>query len=371
MSAGLYIHIPICRSKCPYCDFYSLRYDKDLIARYISALNQRIKSDSNKCQTQFDTVYFGGGTPSALGSDTLCDLLKSIKDNLNISKDAEITVECNPYDACRDDFDFTLMKAAGFNRISMGMQSANDSERRILGRLSGALDVEKAVRRAQEAGITNISLDLMLAVPNQTIDSIRQSIKFCADLNIPHVSAYLLKIEEGTNFHKRRDSLNLPDEDATCDMYIAACKELESYGYHQYEISNFAKSGFESRHNTKYWNCEEYLGLGPSAHSFWNGKRFFYERNIERFISGEPPVFDGHGGSFDEYIMLRLRLTDGVIFKDVKDKFGFDIPENMIEKANFLKKCGLMTVDDEHMALTTNGFLVSNSVIAELELSEN
>ena len=371
MGAGLYIHIPICRSKCPYCDFYSMRCDKDLTTRYINALKERIKADSQKCETSFDTVYFGGGTPSVLGSTVLCDLLKSVKENLTVTDDAEITVECNPYDACKDDFDFELMKKAGFNRISMGMQSANDSERRALGRLSGAADVEKAVRRAQKAGITNISLDLMLAVPNQTIESLKESIKFCAELNIPHVSAYLLKLEEGTNFYKRRDSLNLPDEDTTCDMYIAACEELEKYGYHQYEISNFSKKGFESRHNVKYWNCEEYLGLGPSAHSYWGGKRFFYERDIERFIGGEPPTFDGHGGSFDEYVMLRLRLADGIIFDDVKKRFDFDIPQKMIEKAKFLEKCQLMTVDEKHMALTRKGFLVSNSVIAELELSEN
>lgn len=371
MGAGLYIHIPICRSKCPYCDFYSMRCDDETKSRYIDALKSRIKADSLKnCNTLFDTVYFGGGTPSVLGSDALCNLLETIKCCFNLTDNAEITVECNPYDTSKESFDFSKMKEAGFNRISMGMQSANEKERKALGRLSGADDVKRAVLRAQETGFCNISLDLMLAVPNQTIESIKESIKFCADLNIPHISAYLLKIEEGTNFYKMKNTLNLPNEDDTCDMYLSACEELEKYGYHQYEISNFSKQGFESRHNLKYWNCEEYLGIGPSAHSYWGGKRFFYEKDMQRFIKGEKPTFDGHGGNFDEYVMLRLRLTDGIIYSDIRERFGYDIPSGMIERAKFLAKNGLMVVDDKHMALTRNGFLVSNSIIAELELAE-
>ena len=248
----------------------------------------------------------------------------------------------------------------------MGMQSANDGERRALGRLSGRDDVSLAVRRARDAGIENISLDLMLAVPGQTVDSLRDSVAFCADAGVRHVSAYILKIEEGTRFFERRGELVLPDEDKTCELYLTACEELEKRGFMQYEISNFAKRSRESRHNLKYWNCEEYLGIGPSAHSFIGGGRFFFPRDTESFIANCEPVSDGEGGSFEEYLMLRLRLCEGLIFSEVKERFGHGVPENIIEKCERFSRAGLTVCDGEHIALTRRGFLVSNAVIAEL-----
>ena len=364
--AGLYLHIPICRSKCPYCDFYSLRASQGVEEKYLSALINKIKSLSRIYYNSFNSVYIGGGTPSVLGTQALSEIIKSVKDSFPIENDSEITVECNPFDAQKDDFDFELLAMAGVNRISMGMQSANDSERRTLGRLSNTSMVGKAVKRAQAAGIQNISLDLMLAIPDQTADTLKKSIDFCVETEAKHISAYLLKIEENTKFYQMRNSLNLPNEDAACNLYFTACDELEKAGYMQYEISNFAKAGFESRHNLKYWNCDEYLGIGPSAHSFWNKKRFYYERDIEKFISGNDPIDDGDGGSFEEYAMLRLRLTDGLIFDDVLKRLGHGIPEFMLDKARLFEKNGLTKVTPDRIALTREGFLVSNAIIAEL-----
>lgn len=248
----------------------------------------------------------------------------------------------------------------------MGMQSANDGERRALGRLSGRDDVSLAVKRAQDAGIDNISLDLMLAVPGQTVDSLKDSIAFCADAGVRHVSAYILKIEEGTRFYEKRGELTLPDEDATCELYLTACEELEKRGFMQYEISNFAEPGYESRHNLKYWDCDEYLGIGPAAHSFIDGRRFFFPRDIESFIAGCEPTDDGEGGSFEEYLMLRLRLNNGLVFSEAEERFGHGVPEDMIKKCIEFSKAGLTVCDSEHIALTRQGFLVSNAVISEL-----
>lgn len=364
-NAGIYIHIPFCRSKCPYCDFYSLRLDENAADIYIDALARRIPAmASHYGINNADTVYIGGGTPSALGAERLGRVIGAAR---NFSAPgAEITVEINPFDAAKKGLDFSRLKEAGVNRISMGMQSANDNERRALGRLSGRDDVSLAVRRTQNAGIDNISLDLMLAVPGQTAASLKDSIAFCADAGVRHVSAYMLKIEEGTRFYEKRGELALPGEDETCELYLSACDELEKRGFMQYEISNFAEPGYESRHNLKYWNCDEYLGIGPAAHSFIAGKRFFFPRDIESFISGCAPTDDGEGGSFEEYLMLRLRLCEGLVFSEVKERFGCDVPEDIIEKCKRLSALGLVTYDGEHISLTRQGFLVSNAVISEL-----
>lgn len=178
----------------------------------------------------------------------------------------------------------------------------------------------------------------MLAVPGQTVNSLKDSIAFCADAGVRHVSAYILKIEEGTRFYEKRGELTLPDEDATCELYLTACEELEKRGFMQYEISNFAEPGYESRHNLKYWDCDEYLGIGPAAHSFIDGRRFFFPRDIESFIAGCEPTDDGEGGSFEEYLMLRLRLNKGLVFSEVEERFGHGVPEDMIKNALSFQK---------------------------------
>ena len=298
---GLYLHVPFCRSKCPYCDFYSFRGDEAQMDRYCAALSQKISESAKAYNRKADTLYIGGGTPSFLGAERLCTLINQAKQSF-LLPNAEITVECNPYKLTPDFFD--KLKEVGTNRVSIGLQSAVDEERRALGRLSDRAGVEKAVLAAQKAGIPKISLDVMLGVPKQTKKSLSETLSFCMSLGVGHVSAYILKLEENTYFYTHRDTLHLPDDDQTADLYLQMCETLENAVVLQYEISNFAKPGEESRHNLKYWHCEEYLGLGPAAHSFINGERFYYPRNLEAFFSWCAPVKDGKGGDFSEYAML-------------------------------------------------------------------
>lgn len=357
---GLYLHIPFCNGKCPYCDFYSVTPDGKTVAAYVDTLCKKI----DEADRVYDTVYFGGGTPSLIGSNNIAKIMSHI----SRTPDCEATLECNPSDtgAINSEFDFEVAAKRGINRISMGLQSADDTERKALGRRGGCDDVKRAIERAKKAGIENISLDLMLGVPNQTAESLKKSIEFCKNSGAKHVSAYMLKIEEGTPFYKRKDTLILPDEDETCDLYLLAARELKKSGFEQYEISNFAQKGFESRHNLKYWRCEEYLGIGAAAHSFVNEKRFYYECSIDKFISGKPPVDDGEGGNEEEYIMLVLRLSEGLVFENYQKRFGKPVSESLINKAKELEKHGLVNVTDYNISLTVDGFLVSNSVICSL-----
>ena len=248
----------------------------------------------------------------------------------------------------------------------MGLQSANDSERRALGRLSDSETVKKAVKNAQKSGIENISLDVMLGIPRQTEKSLSETLDFCISLGVPHISAYILKLEEGTVFYNRQNSLSLPNDDAVADLYLQACETLEENGIMQYEISNFAKSEYESRHNLKYWNCEEYLGLGPAAHSFLGGKRFYFERDLSSFLNNAEPIQDGNGGDFTEYAMLRLRLTEGLLQSETERRFEHKIPEEMIKKSAVFADNGLMESDKTGIRLTRKGFLISNTILSEI-----
>ena len=367
---GLYIHIPFCRSKCPYCDFYSCLSKNADIENYVGSVideiktGRRTKEFTENTVLSFDTIYFGGGTPSVIGADNIGKIINCAKECYNVSDDAEITVECNP-STVDEDF-FSKLASFGVNRISLGMQSAVDGERKKLGRFSDRNQVLSVITDARKHGITNISLDVMLGIPDQTPESFDDTIDFCIETEVPHISAYMLSVEEGTVFHKRVDTLNLPDEDTVCDMYTHLSEKLRKADFLHYEISNFAKKGYESRHNTKYWNCEEYLGIGPSAHSFMGDKRFFFERDINSFIIGEKAVYDCSGGDSEEYIMLRLRLSDGIIFEDYKNRFGTDFPIEIIKKADRFAKGELLTITDTALSLTSDGFLISNYIISEL-----
>ncbi len=359
MPLGLYIHVPFCRGKCPYCDFYSVIPSGGIIDEYTKCVCKQLDGYKGRL---FDTVYFGGGTPSVIGADNISEIIESA----NIDSNAEITVECNPSDCGENGFDFDKAAIAGVNRISMGLQSAAESERKALGRRADMHDVENAVRRAQRAGIDNISLDIMLGIPGQSEETLKRSVDFCFSVGAKHISTYILKIEEGTYFDKVKDKLDLPDEDETADLYLRCAELIERGGMKQYEISNFAFPGFESRHNLKYWHCEEYIGAGPAAHSFVDGKRYYYERNLSEYLKNPEPVSDGSGGDFEEYAMLALRLTEGLQDIRVFERFGFHIPEKIFEKAKKYERNGLMTVDDGSVSLTTRGFLVSNAIIGDL-----
>lgn len=360
---GLYIHVPFCDGKCPYCDFYSLPADEETMDRYTERAATELESFARTENRPADTLYFGGGTPSLLGGKRLAYLIKKARECFGL-QNAEITVEANPT-ADLSGF-FQEIREAGANRLSIGLQSANEEELRLLGRRHTALEAEKAVRDAQAAGFENISLDLMLAVQKQTPESLRRSIAFCADAGIQHLSAYLLKVEPNTVYGHKKDALVLPSEEAAADLYLLAQEELEKRGFHQYEISNFAKPGFESRHNLKYWRCREYLGIGPAAHSFLNGKRFYCNRSLKGFLAGEPPVQDGEGGGFEEYAMLALRLTEGLTEKGCRARFGYGIPERILHAAKLYEKGGLTVCEKNGFHFTPKGFLVSNLLTSEI-----
>lgn len=358
---GIYIHVPFCQSKCPYCDFYSMRSDDETMEKYTDAVIRDIESADG--ETEADTVYFGGGTPSVLGADRLIRILEAIKKRFKLVS-PEITVECNPASTNYEFYE--KLSQAGVNRISLGMQSAVDNERRILGRISDRKVIRENVENIKKAKIGNISVDLMIGVPFQTTESLLASIMFITQLDVQHVSAYMLKIEEGTFFHKRQKLLPLPDEDATCEMYLFLCDYMEKLGFKQYEISNFAKFGYKSRHNLKYWHDEEYISFGPSAHSFVGGERYYYERDLEKYIASPEKIADGKGGSKEEYVMLALRLTEGLKAGEYKEKFGEEITLQFEALCEEYRKYGFMKKVSDSYSMTPQGFLISNTIISNL-----
>ncbi len=362
MNRGIYVHIPFCAKKCPYCDFYSLNASDEIKDDYAKAV---IKSFSlYKKGIKIDTVYFGGGTPYLMGEKRLGKILTAIKKHFSLTSDAEITLEANP--AGIDLNELISLRESGFNRISFGVQSANVHELKILKRAHTSSDVENAVFLARKAGFNNISADIMLGTPCQTVSDVKQTLNFLISLNLEHISAYMLKIEKNTAFNSKNIISMLPSDDTVSDIYLMLCDTLNKNGYLQYEISNFAKRGFESRHNLKYWRCEEYIGFGPSAHSFFEGKRFYYERDVKDYIKslGENIVFDEEVNTLCEYIMLGLRLSEGITLKKLKS-LGADI-EGILKKCKVFIDNGFMIKSGDTLALTAKGFLVSNTVIASL-----
>lgn len=366
-SVGLYIHVPFCLSKCPYCDFYSLPGpDEEMLDAYTAAVRGSLRAWAARLSRPADTLYFGGGTPSLLGGRRLAALIETAREAFGL-RETEITLEANP----ADDLAETLraFAAAGGNRLSLGMQSASPRELRLLGRRHRPADVERTAADARRAGIGNLSLDLMLGLPGQTATEIEEAAAVCTGLEAAHVSAYLLKIEAGTPFAARRDSLQLPDEDASADLYLAAAEALERQGYRQYEISNFSRPGRESRHNLKYWDLQPYLGIGPAAHSFLDGKRFAYPRDLAGFLAGTPPEPEEEGpfppGSREEYLMLRLRLAEGVTEAGYAARFGEPLPAVWRQRARWLPAL-LVEEDADGLRLTREGFLVSNAILGRL-----
>ncbi len=360
---GLYLHVPFCDGKCPYCDFYSVRGSEERMEQYTNSILEKIKYYGSRLNRRADTLYFGGGTPNLLGADRLASILAAARESFGL-ENAEITLEVNPNGDLREFF--KTIRAAGANRLSIGLQSANGEELSLLGRRHTAAQAGQAVRDARNAGFENITLDLMLAIQRQTRESLLRSIDFIADAGVPHVSAYLLKIEPHTVYHQKRAQLCVPDDDEAGESYLFACEELEKRGFKQYEISNFAKPGFESRHNLKYWHCEEYLGLGPAAHSFLDGKRFYFERSIGSFLNGGAPVEDGEGGGFEEYAMLALRLKEGLSDAACRERFGHDLPQSVKKAAKQYEKYGLTVCGETGFHFTCAGFLVSNTLISEI-----
>ncbi len=361
---GLYIHVPFCLRKCPYCDFYSVKPSTHDLDNYVSKLCDEIENWGKKLNRKIDTVYFGGGTPSLLSVEHFRVIFSHIKENFELVKNSEITVEVNPTKC--DEVDFESLKKLGVNRLSIGLQSANEKELKLLGRTHTAQMAKSTIKKAQYAEISNISVDLMLCTPGQTKESVLRSINFCNELNVQHISAYLLKIEKGTSFYKERQNLNLPDDEFQRELYLFVCENLEKIGFLQYEISNFSKEGFESHHNLKYWNADEYLGIGPGAHSFINGERFYYRRSLSEFLNFPEVIFDDCGGDMTEYAMLRLRLNSGLRQDEFYKRFKASIPSNYIKNAKLYEKFGFVKTNENGIKLTKEGFFVSNKLISEI-----
>lgn len=384
---GLYIHVPFCVSKCGYCDFYSLAAQNELMDAYTAAVCHSLHDWAVRLGGRpADTLYFGGGTPSLLGAERLCEILRCAKERFSLPPSAEVTLEANPADIessdDKENLADTLIESArcGVNRLSLGVQSGVADELAALTRRHTLSDVINTVGCARQAGINNLSLDLMMGTPLQTEKSLSVSINFLSRLAPDHISAYLLKIEEGTPFFKNSVALSLPDGDTSADLYLYAVQALLKRGYRQYEISNFSRPGRESRHNLKYWNGEEYLGIGPSAHSFLGGVRFFYPANLSSFIKGAQSsagsIMDtalpdnieisGSGGDEAEYCMLRLRLSDGIRFSLYEAKFGKKPDPEIMRKSEKYIRAGLMVLEEDRLRLTPEGFLLSNSILADI-----
>lgn len=358
-TAGLYIHIPFCDGKCPYCSFYSKRGSEQLFDRYTDAVERAISLYPYDFAAE--TVYFGGGTPSVMGAERLCRILNAAKERFGENQ-AETTVEVNPCTAT-DELLISLKKG-GFDRISFGVQSLDDRFLKTLGRKHSADQAIAAILAADRAGFKHISADLMLALPGQTLSDIQSSIEQLASLPIDHLSAYILKVEQGTAFFEQYPD---PDGDFAADCYQAMQQKCAGLGFEQYEISNFSKdSAARGLHNLNYWKCKEYLGIGPSAHSFMNGRRFFFRGDIDRFTDSSDvwslTVDDGEGGSEEEQLMLGLRLAQGVDLSD----YSADFRQSVLDSSAPLIKAGLMAQNGSNLCITENGFIVSNSIIASL-----
>ncbi len=360
-SLGIYIHVPFCGRKCAYCDFYSVNWSKAAAEDYTAAVLRNIRHYSDNSQA-VDTVYFGGGTPSLLTAWQLDSMINEIGKGFSLDADAEITLEANPCTLSR--IKLTELYNIGVNRLSIGVQSMIDDELKTLGRVHSAARAEQAVLDAAAVGFDNISCDLMAALPDQKPDALKYSIERMAALPVQHISAYILKTENGTPFDCDDIRRRLPDEDDSAELYLQMVELLEKNGFAQYEVSNFAKKGFESRHNCRYWKCEDYIGIGPAAHSCYNGKRFAVERDLGGFISSpvqKVTITDESPCGFEEFAMLRLRLKEGLRFCDVQEHRG-----DIERKLPPLVKEGYAETDGERVWLTAKGFLMSNSVIEYL-----
>lgn len=367
---GLYIHIPFCRSKCAYCDFYSLAGAEERMDDYCRALERHLAEVAPQAEChKADTVYFGGGTPSYLGAERLCRLLGSIRKLYKVDKHAEITLEANP-DSATDRKTLKRLRKAGFNRLSLGVQSMDDALLQTIGRIHTRQQVQEAVAAARKAGFKNLSLDLIYGLPGQTMEGWEKTLSDAVGLHPEHLSCYGLKLEEGTPLYRRQRELTFPDEDMQADMYLYTVEFLKQCGYEQYEISNFAKPGFASRHNLKYWLMQEYAGFGPGAHSDFGNVRYGYARDLERYLKGELVLQESETVDSDErereYLMLRLRTVQGVDPREFEYRFR----QRFAPLAALLQQCareGLAEQDENGWHLTAKGFLVSNRIIGLLQ----
>lgn len=370
---SLYIHIPFCKQKCLYCDFSSYSGKEKLMDEYIKALNEEIIQKGK--DYIISSIFIGGGTPSYLKDSNLESLLITLN-GLSLKKELEFTVECNP--GTLDENKLNLMKKYDVNRISLGVQSTKNSLLKRIGRIHSYEDFENNYLLARKLGFQNINVDLMFGLPNQTVEDWEESLIKIAKLKPEHISAYSLIVEEGTPFYTlyEEDKLSLPEEEEERTMYLTTKKILSTYGYHQYEISNFAQSGKECFHNKVYWKCNEYLGLGVSASSFINEKRSKNIDNIEEYIERikkhgniiEEIHVNNTKDDMEEFVFMGLRMVEGIQINEFKERFGKDIYKvfgEVIEK-NIEKE--LLISDSGKLYLSPRGIEVSNYVMSDFIL---
>ena len=381
---GLYIHIPFCKQKCSYCDFCSYANKESFIKRYIQCVLKEIIEVGNNNKIDFEngkddlflvkTIYIGGGTPSLIDSKYIVQIIEDIKLNFKIDEKAEITIEVNPGTVTLEKLED--YKRAGINRLSIGLQSTHEHLLKEIGRIHTYLDFLDTFRFAREAGFENINVDLMIGIPNQTLEEVKDSIEEIVSMEPEHISVYSLILEENTPlFKKVEEGLELPNEDLERKMYWAVKQTLEQNNYIHYEISNFAKKGYESKHNLDCWNQKEYIGFGIAAHSYTNGIRYSNIENIEQYIKNydedkteENLVFhekQDMEAMQKEYMLLGLRKIDGVSIQEFKIKFVANpvfLYHSELEK---LVNEELLEIDGDQIKLTNKGLDLANIVWEE------
>lgn len=370
---GIYIHIPFCASKCSYCDFYSLSGCEHIMPDYQDALIAHLNESSDAIKSyEVDTVYFGGGTPSFYGADRLIEIFNTLKLNGNVRLDAEVTVECNP-----DSMSLSMLKELrqeGFNRLSIGVQSADNDLLKLIGRRHNFQQAVNAVRDARRAGFDNVSVDLMYGLPSQRKADWAETLAKVIELHPEHISCYGLKLEPGTRMYKEYNgSAIMPDDDEQADMYSYAAEMLRRYGYYHYEVSNFCAPGFASRHNLKYWNLGDYMGFGPGAHSCIGNQRYSYVRDLKKYIAAvyrDTSIVDEYSNIDPleravEYVMLAMRTANGISEYDYRTRCQCDW--RPIEKTlRAFEKKGWAELKEERWHFTVPGFLISNQLIGIL-----
>lgn len=371
---GLYIHIPFCVSKCKYCDFNSYKLDLEEKKQYLKSLEKEMSFYKNEIkEKEIDTIFIGGGTPSILRDDEIKILFDNIKTNFKIKKNAEITMECNPGTLTLSKL--KIMKDCGVNRLSIGLQAVQNHHLEYIGRIHTFEEFEKNYFQAKEVGFENINIDLMYALPNQNEKDWKETLEKIVELNPAHISAYSLILEENTELFDmyNRNEFKLLDEDTDIVMYEYTINYLKSHGYNQYEISNYAKEGYECNHNILYWKCENYVGIGASAAGFLSGTRY---NNVSSLSEYEKMILEGKKpidweeklsikDEIEESIFLGLRMNEGIKFKDFKTKYDLDFIEKYKNEIEKLEKLNLIDVNELGMRLTQKGREISNSVFVE------
>ena len=378
----LYVHIPFCVKKCDYCDFLSGPADKETKDKYVKALIKEIEAskDYSSKDDKVTSVFVGGGTPSILESSQLENIFNALNKTFIFDENAEVTVEMNPGTVSKEKFE--VLKRSGVNRLSIGLQSANDNELKVLGRIHDYNTFLEAYHMARETGFNNINIDLISAVPGQSVDSWKNTLTKVAELKPEHISAYSLIIEEGTPFYDKygeestdeeKDKLPLPDEVSERIMYEDTDSILKSFGYHRYEISNYSKEGYECKHNKGYWKCEDYLGLGLGSSSLINGRRFHNTCDINEYIKNsnsplslrEDETILSLEEKIEEFMFLGLRMTKGISKSEFKRRFNINIEEVYSEELLNLKEEGLIEEKDDMLYLSKRGVDISNQVFVE------